>query len=154
MNQILGRNIPADPEVRQILEEGEVPMPKLGRCKRYFYGIFELIFTFVVSVLPIWETDLYIRLFYHNIFGQRIKNMHKQEENVEEIEMQPLVGNVQNEEAVVEEEPEEEIDEEEEGVIREEIEHVSEVEDDLASDQIIQPVENLGEEEEEGNDDN
>lgn len=118
INQILGRNIPEDAQVNQILENGDTPMPKLGNFKRYFYGIFELTLTFLISILPIWETDLYIRFVYHNLFGERIKNMHKEEE--EQIELvEGGGGEVRPPEQ--ENQPQGEEEEEEEGVIVEEL---------------------------------
>ena len=72
----IGRNIPRDNEVAAALENGERPLPNFTGISRFFTSILELLLTFVISLIPFWDIDLYIKVVYHSWFKEGIKKLH------------------------------------------------------------------------------
>lgn len=76
LNGAIGRNIQLDPQVIEALNHAERPLPNLGGFSRWFLGWIELPLTLVLSILPFWETDLYIKVVYHSWLKNAIKSSH------------------------------------------------------------------------------
>lgn len=70
------------------LAEEERPLPNLTGVKRWFLGWVEFWVTLFVSLIPMWETDTYIKVVYHSWFKNSIKLAHPRpvEEEVEPTE--------------------------------------------------------------------
>lgn len=85
INGAIGRNVQIDPEVAQALEHQDRPLPNLKGIKRFFFAVIELLVTFVISLLPIWETPAYVKVVYHSWFKNWIVNAHPKPEEIGEI---------------------------------------------------------------------
>ena len=77
---MIGRNIQKDDVVTEALNDENRPLPKFTGITRFLTSIIELLLTFVISLIPFWNIELYHKIVYHSWFKDKIKSMHKKEE--------------------------------------------------------------------------
>lgn len=74
------RNIPIDPVVQQALD-AHPAQPLAQGIKAWFFSVSELFVTFLLSLSPGWNIEVYVRVVYHSWFRRAINDMvHRRQE--------------------------------------------------------------------------
>ena len=98
------RNIPLDPVVQRALE-AHPQEPLLRGVKAWFVSLGELIVTFILSISPGWNIDVYVRVVYHSWFKRTINDIVQRRQEAELVR-QDEIARQERIKAELEQEPE------------------------------------------------